>query len=65
MNISKLLHPTEMKFNVHLFITSVYVMVDMHIYCKLCIIALEEPYVMGFVDLILYCTTNWHDFQNT
>jgi hypothetical protein len=47
MNISELLHRSETKFNVHLFINSVYVVVDMHIYCKLCIIALEYPYGLG------------------
>lgn len=61
MNISELLRPTEMEFNVHLFINNVYVVVGMHIYCKLCIITLE----LGYIDLLLYCTANWHDFQNT
>jgi len=41
MNISELLRPTEMKFNVHLFINNVYVVDDMHIYCKLIIKTLE------------------------
>jgi hypothetical protein len=53
-----------MKFNVHLFIKSVYVRVDMHIYCKLYIITLEYSYVLDYVDLLLYSTANLHDFRN-